>query len=1193
MTSKHSQARILISQGIFDSITTFREFEQRVSALFDTNTKAQGDAFEIFVEAYLATQPILQCQETWLVGDIPVEIREALNLPNDSKGIDGVYKSMSDNYVPYQVKFRSNRPVLGFNEVAPFLGITEKATDRLLITNCDTIAIDVQNRTGIRSLRGVDFDQLTDEDFTVIENWLKQKPKKRQPLTPDPYQVEALTNIINHLKLNDRGTVVMACGTGKTLVALWAVEQSKAKSILVLVPSLTLLQQTLEEWSVHNSWGKDFSYLCVCSDPSVNLKNDEIEIDPSDVPFRIDTDPEIVRRYLAQDNGKIKIVFSTYQSSQVVSQATKGEFEFDIAVFDEAHKTTGSTEGRFALALKDENIGIKKRLFLTATPKHYDISKRDKDGEFRFVSMDDEAVYGKRAHTLTFGDAASKGIICPYKVVITLIDKQQVDDFALKNGITLVENDSVKAKWVASQIAVSSAIKHTSATKIITFHSRVKTAREFASDEVHGIKQFVNDFEVFHVHGKQKSNERKDTILKFRKASRSIITNAKCLTEGVDVPAVDMVAFVDPRHSKIDIAQAVGRAMRKPRGGDKKVGYIVVPIFAEDTNERSVEEAIKSEEFDDVALVLNSLMEQDEELAEIIRESKEAKGRDEVFNPKRFKDKVEVIGPLIGLDELTNSIYVEAIDRFGESWDEWYGRLLKFKEREGHCRVTTNHLEGEYRLGVWVASQRTKRSKLSETRRQRLDALGFVWDEVAQKWEENFNALKKFKEREGHCRVPHNHFEDEYSIGQWVTSLRSRMIELSEERRRELDELDFVWDPRNDQWEENFLALIKYKNREGRSDVPTNHLEGGYPLGEWVSTQRDNKSKLIKNRRDRLEALGFVWDAITQQWEENFNALKKFKDREGHCRVLKEHTEDGKQIGQWLGTLRGKRSKLSEDRRRRLDELGFVWDPFTELWEEGFDALIKFKEREGHCLVPFTYIDSGYSLGTWVSGQRKPRSKLSEDRRRRLGALGFVWDVVAQKWEEGFNALIKFKEREGHCRVTTDHLEDGFQLGRWISYQRTIESKISKERRLRLDELGFVWNSITELWEEGFNSLKKYKDREGNCRVPTNHIEDEYPLWKWIRNQRHKKVDFSNDQRMRLDELGFVWDPRSDKWEEGFLSLKKFKEREGHCRVPALHKEDGTNLGLWVSTQRTRAEKLTEGRRIRLNEIGFVWSVRN
>ena len=993
MTSKHSQAPALISQGVFNSVKTFGEFEQRVSALFDMNTKAQGDAFEIFVEAYLATQPILQCQETWLVGDIPVEIREALNLPNDSKGIDGVYKSMSDNYVPYQVKFRSNRPALGFNEVAPFLGLTERATDRLLITNCDTIAIDVQNRTGIRSLRGVDFDQLTDEDFTVIENWLKQKPKKRQPLTPDPYQVEALSNIRNHLETNARGTVVMACGTGKTLVALWAVEQSKAKSILVLVPSLTLLQQTLEEWSVHNSWGKDFSYLCVCSDPSVNLKNDEIEIDPSDVPFRIDTDPEIVRRYLAQDNGKTKIVFSTYQSSQVVSQATKREFEFDIAVFDEAHKTTGSAEGRFALALKDENIGIKKRLFLTATPKHYDISKRDKDGEFRFVSMNDERVYGKRAHTLTFGDAASKGIICPYKVVITLIDKQQVDDFALKNGITLVEGDSVKAKWVASQIAVSSAIKHTNATKIITFHSRVKTAREFASDEIYGIKKFVKDFEVFHVHGKQKSNERKDTISKFRKSSRSIITNAKCLTEGVDVPAVDMVAFVDPRHSKIDIAQAVGRAMRKPRGGDKKMGYIVVPIFAKGTSEQSLEKAIRSEDFDDVALILNSLLEQDEELVDIVRELKEAKGRGEVFNPKRFKGKVEVIGPLIGLDELTNSIYVETVDRLGESWDEWYGRLVKFNEREGHCRVPMLHSEGGTNLGSWVGTQRAYKDKSSEDRIRRLDELGFVWDELKQKWEEGFSALLMFKQREGHCSVPRSHTEGGINLGNWIKTQRSIKDDLTEDRRMRLDELGFIWDPLEDQWEESFLSLKKFKEREGHCNVPNRHTEGGINLGQWVRTQRIGAEKLAEDRVFRLNEIGFIWDVLEEQWEVVFLSLKKFKEREGHCRVPKGHTEGGINLGEWFRTQRRSAETLAADRRMRLDELGFIWDPLEGKWEEGFLSLKKFKEREGHCRVLDSHTEGDYRLGRWTSRQRKSKDELTEDRRMRLDELGFVWDA--------------------------------------------------------------------------------------------------------------------------------------------------------------------------------------------------------
>lgn len=990
MTSKHAQAPLLISQGIFDSVKTFSEFEQKVSDLGEVNTKAQGDAFEIFVEAYLATQPLQQCQETWLVGDIPVEIRESLNLPRDSKGIDGVYKSTLEQYVPYQVKFRSNRPALGFNEVAPFLGITEKATDRLLITNCDTIAIDVKNRTGIRSLRGVDFDQLTEEDFKVIEAWLKNKPPKRKLLTPDPYQVDALANIANHLQANDRGTVVMACGTGKTLVALWAVEQSKAKSILVLVPSLTLMQQTLEEWSIHNSWGKDFSYLCVCSDPSVNLKNDEIEIDPTDVPFRIDTHPEIVRQYLAQDNGKAKIVFSTYQSSQVVSEATKDRFEFDVAIFDEAHKTTGSAAGRFALALNDENIKIKSRLFLTATPKHYDIRKRDKDGEFKFVSMDDEQVYGSRAHTLTFGDAAAKGIICPYKVIVTLIDKHQVDDFALKNGITLVEGDAVAAKWVASQIAVSSAIKHTNATKIITFHSRVKAAQEFASNEVHGISKFVNDFDVFHVHGKQKSNERKDTIGKFRKSSRSIITNAKCLTEGVDVPAVDMVAFVDPRHSKIDIAQAVGRAMRKPRGGDKKVGYIVVPIYAEDTTDESLEKAIKSEGFDDVALILNSLMEQDQELVDIISELKQAKGRGEIFNSQRLKDKIEVIGPMVGLDELTRSIYVEAIDRLGESWDEWYGRLTDFVKRNSNCLVPQRFTQDGFPLGYWVHSQRMGKNNLSERRLRLLNELNFIWDPHQQEWENAFAFLMNFRDKNNHCQVP------------------------------------------------------------------INHVENSIKLGIWVNTQRRNRDSIDQQKINRLNAIGFIWDPNKKIWKDGIESLFKFKNREGHCLVPKRHIEESYSLGRWVSYLRKRSEKLSKEQLIVLDEIGFIWDVLDDQWEQGFKSLQKFREREGHCIVSGKHIENDFNLGQWVSDQRR-KKYLTDDRIKRLDSINFIWDILGSKWEEGFNSLVKFKLREGHCRVTRFHIEDGIQLGIWVRTQRKSKVSMSQDRIKRLDDLGFKW----------------------------------------------------------------------------------------------------------------------------------------
>src|SRR5262249_409126 len=149
----------------------------------------------------------------------------------------------------------------------------------------------------------------------------------------------------------------------------------------------------------------------------------------------------------------------------------------------------------------------------------------------------------------------------------------------LNHGITLVEGDLIGARWVANQIAVERAVEKTGAKRAITFHSRVSSAKDLSSDSSHGIKQFLPSFSAFHVNGEQKSSERKQLIRLVRDATKALVTNARCLTEGIDVPAVDMVAFIDPRRSRVDIAQATGRAMRKPHGSNKEVGYVVIPLF--------------------------------------------------------------------------------------------------------------------------------------------------------------------------------------------------------------------------------------------------------------------------------------------------------------------------------------------------------------------------------------------------------------------------------------------------------------------------------------------------------------------------------------------------------------------------------------------------------------------------------------
>jgi superfamily II DNA or RNA helicase len=591
-----------------------------------------------------------------------------------------------------------------------------------------------------------------------------------------------------------------------------------------------------------------------------------------------------VRRFVERDSAGVKVIFSTYQSSCVVSQGVQGLAPFDVAIFDESHKTTGPQGGLFAHSLKDENIRIRKRLFFTATPRHYDILHRDKEGDFRIISMDNEAIYGPRAYTLTFGSAARQGIICNYKVVISVVDGQEINEFVLKHGITLVEGDLIGARWVANQIAIERAVEKTGAKRAITFHSRVSSAKEFSSDGTHGIKQYLPQFSVFHVNGDQKSSERKQIIRSFRDAGEALVTNARCLTEGIDVPAVDMVAFIDPRHSRVDIAQVTGRAMRKPRGLNKEIGYVVIPLFLERKSGETLEEALKRSEFGDVANVLNALQEQDEDLVQVIRELREEKGRGEVFNPRRFSEKVEVLGPSIELSNLQSSILAEIVDSIGVSWDEWYGRLSLYKEREGHCVVPRTHVENGFRLGVWVDNQRAlhRRNELSPERVQRLDHLGFAWDPREIAWEDGFRHLKIYKEREGHCFVPQSHRENGNRLGQWVSVQRSEKDNLSEARRQRLDDLGFVWNALEADWEEGFRYLTMFKEREGHCRVPASHKENGYSLGQWVGAQRTGRDIMSALRRQRLDDLGFEWDPRETDWEEGFRYLTMYKEREGH-----------------------------------------------------------------------------------------------------------------------------------------------------------------------------------------------------------------------------------------------------------------------------------------------------------------------
>lgn len=269
-------------------------------------------------------------------------------------------------------------------------------------------------------------------------------------------------------------------------------------------------------------------------------------------------------------------------------------------------------------------------------------------------------------------------------------------------------------------------------------------------------------------------------------------------------------------------------------------------------------------------------------------------------------------------------------DPLAAQWDEGFEHLQAFVQEQGHCNVPQAYVAADgYQLGAWVAYCRKRHDITPADRKARLDALGFVRDRLPAKWEEGFQHLQAFVQEHGHSRVPAKHVTaDDYSLGVWVSHQR-KMHNITPQRKARLDALGFVWDHYNDEWEQGFQHLQVFVQEHGHCAVPQRHLtEEGYKLGSWVSTQRKTRDDIPAERKAGLEALGFVWDRFADKWEQGFQHLQAFVLEHGHCEVPQKHkTADGYRLGAWLSNQRANKDTMPEERKVRLDALGFDWAP--------------------------------------------------------------------------------------------------------------------------------------------------------------------------------------------------------------------------------------------------------------------------
>lgn len=592
-------------------------------------------------------------------------------------------------------------------------------------------------------------------------------------------------------------------------------------------------------------------------------------MNPRDAPFPVTSDVEEISRFLKKAGPKV--LFCTYQSSDLIAQvqADTSVPTFDLAIADEAHRCAGRADADFATILDGNKIRATKRLFTTATPRYFGKAIKDEANarSLDVIGMDNEEIFGPVVHKLSFGEAIHDGLLTDYQVVIVGVDEPMVKEWIDNSEIVSANsNKQHDARTLAAKIGLIKAIKDYDLERVISFHSNISKAREFSEE----LPEIVEMVEAEHrpsgailsnyVSGEMKAGDRKDKIEKLKKLEgfdRGILTNARCLAEGVDVPSLDGVAFIDPRGSQVDIIQAVGRAIRKVRGAVvQKKGTIVIPVFIEDGDDP--EASIEASNFKPVWDVLKALRSHDDDVAEVLDTYRTNMAKNANQSKEDISDKVILDLPWKVGAEFAGALRTVLVEATTASWEFWLGLLDEYVKREGNCFVPQQHSEGRFRLGRWVNYQRLVYNSLSVKRKAQLAALGFYQD-YDWRWERGFQLLKEFQAREGHVAVRREHKEGHLNLGNWVQNQRNFPDRLTDERKRRLAEIGFEIAPFNDRWEHGYSHLQTFVEREGHAKVPKRHKEGDFLLGIWVEAQKARRPLLSEHRRKKLDEIGFHW----------------------------------------------------------------------------------------------------------------------------------------------------------------------------------------------------------------------------------------------------------------------------------------------------------------------------------------------
>lgn len=1011
------------------------------------------------------------------------------------------------------------------------------------------------------------------------------------------YQTRGVGRVVSGLRAGGRGQMHAACGTGKTKMAQWSAQQLVPHGgvVVIVAPTVGLVSQTLEAW---HEGDEDYVGLAVCSDPSVN---DDSFARVADFLEPTTTDPDVVDAWLRRPaTTGIRLIVGTHVSAHIIGEGLqKAGVIADLLVIDEAHRSSGWIGKKTALIHDDEVLPAARRLYMTATPRVWNKTRDD----VQTYSMDDERVFGPVLFRYPFSDAISDGYLDDYRVAVIGVTRAEVlavlRGSAARHGARGLPGEHI----AMVQAAIARAAAELGLRRVIAFCNRVEDSHRFAATFQHTLRALpdplrpTRPLHADYVHGGMVQSRRREVLATLTEPPNNgwtVISNAKCLSEGIDVPAVDGVAFTAPKKSFVEIVQAVGRALRRDIHGSG-TATIIIPILLPDAHPGDDDE-IDAGDFEVLWQIVRGLRAHDDTFSTALDACRANK-----FRTNSVMDRIEFHLPEnYNTPAFVEHLTIRLVKSATSQWWDGYAQLVDFHTREGHTRVNHEFVTDDgYRLGDWVTAARNMHTtnRLAPDRVEALRKLDFVFDARQADWDRSFAVAAAYHAEHGDLQPHHTYRAGGITLLNWLNRQRAlkRRGRLHPERETRLNTIGMSWDTGADLSAK--LEEVRAYHSERRR-LPHRH---GSVISRALSSLRAARrgGELTAEVIVELDAMGMIWTAPPKlDWWDGYQHLQAFHAREGHARVRQSYvTSDDFMLGIWVNAARrdARAGILTAEQTAALDKLDFIVDPGEADWEHAFEMAAAYAGEHGNLTPKSDYRAEGVRLLSWLRSQQHARQKgaLPADRAARLEGIGLQW-LAGTTWQDQLPPLRAYHATHGRLPERPSFSPVSGPLSAVRAAHKRGE--LPPDAVAELDALGIVWDPPPVDWWDCYAHLAAFQARTGHTLVPAEVIADaDLDLYAWVRSmrQQYKQGRLTADRRGALDRIRFVTDAHNAAWEAAFAAAEAYYAANGQLRPPPGYRRDGINLATWLTNQRKdrNAGRLAAERVARLAGIGMEWQL--